>query len=655
MIYTVANSAELQAAFRKAGDGDRIELLGENFDGTVLRDRTFARPITITSADPGNPAVFRDSVVISGVTGINLTDLHFAPDSDALDIVDVVRIDRSSNVKLLRNTIAAHIPNGSQGLPAHEDIDSAARAKGLIEGQPFARGVRITGSSNVAVAENAFTRLRKGIVLDTVERVDIRGNRFDGLREDGINLVDASSVNIAGNLMQNFRPLHSYDNIVFADHGDFIQWWASDGGIGIRNLVIRDNALLQGSGSWVQGIFGRGGGATPDGKPAEFSGIRIENNLINTSHPNGIFVGDAEDVLIAGNTLLPAPMDLTQPVITSGIPGIHVRTSARPLPDGSYDFSRGGALPASVSVQGNLLVGTKPFQSYRISTDLHADLGISASGNTVLSAADTRSTYWGNAIQHLVERPIRDLQDIEGVARLSGGIEISAWPANLHTMLKRPEHAMEQASPSSATLGIRLDGTAGTDVISGTELSDVLRGGRGSDRITSGDGSDLIAFHRLDLEPGDLDIVIDLDFLAGDWICFSGGFGRGFFDDSVNLDNRMTTFGSGDSAVIHDLADLEELIAQDAVSALGRGADGVDLHFDLNRDTIPDWTLRLHGISGVGERHSAVSSDGLLETENGSLIHFAALDHRAFTTGTTGLKQLSQQVLVALDDWPAGF
>lgn len=655
MIFTVTNGTELEAAFRKAEDGDRIELIGKHFEGIALRDRTFERPVTITSAEPGNPAVFVDSVVISGVTGITISDLHFAPDGEALDIIDVVRIDGSSDVKLQWNSLSAHIPDSSQGLPAHEDIDSAAKAKGLIEGQPFARGVRITGSSDVVIAGNAFTRLRKGIVLDRVERVDVRENRFEGLREDGINLVDAASVNIAGNLMRNFQPLHNYDNIAFADHGDFIQWWAGDGGIGIRDLVIRDNALLQGTGSWVQGIFGRGGSATPDGRPTEFSGIRIENNLINTSHPNGIFVGDAGDVLIARNTLLPAPMDLTQPVITSGIPGIHVRTSAKLLPDGSYDFSKRGALPTKVSLQDNVLVGKRPFESYRIGTDLHAVLNISDSGNTVLAASETSPGYWGNAFPHFVDRAIADLRDIEAVADLSGGIEVSNWPTTLRKMLMRQHPAVEQAPPISAVDVIRVEGTAGPDMIAGSDRGDVLRGGKGSDRITTGDGPDLIAFHRLDLGPGDLDTVMDLDFSAGDWLCFSGGFGRGFFDDGADPVNAMTTFGSGDSAIVHDVADLKELIAQDGVSARSRGANTIDLDFDLNGDTIVDWTLRLHGISGIGERQSSVSSDGLLQTASTNPIHFAAPDHGKFTTGATGSKYLSQQVLIAPDDWVAGF
>lgn len=617
MIYTVANSVELESAFLRAESGDRIELLGENYSGAILKGRTFETPVTITSADPDNPAVFRDQVTISHVEGIEITGIYFAPDSGALDVIDVVLVSRSSGVTLRDNSVTGHIPGLGEGLPAHQDVDTAEKARGLIEGQAFVRGIRVADSSDVVIADNTLTQLRKGIVLDTVERVDVQGNHLKDLRTDGINLVDAVSVTIAGNLMESFRPLHNYDNIAFADHGDFIQWWAGDGGLGIRDLVIRDNALLQNNGSWVQGIFGRGGNAGSDGSPDEFSGIRIENNLINTSHPNGIFVGDAANVLIAGNTLLPAPMDLTQPVITSGIPGIHVRTSAKRLPDGGYDFSRGGALPDQVSVQDNLLIGKLPFESYQINPELYARLGISESGNTVLSASGTEASYWGNAYPHLTSRAIAELSNLDSAIDVAGGVDVSVWPAGLRTMLSQPERQVSatQASvgqdvPTVHAQGLRIDGTAGPDEISGTEFGDVLRGGKGSDRITSGGGPDLIAFHRSDLEAGDVDVVIDLDFSAGDWLSFSGGFGKGYFDDAIDPNNRLTTFGSGDSAVVHDLADLEEVIALEAVSAHRHAANTVDLGFDLDGDRVPDWTLTLHGLSGVGETRAEISTEG---------------------------------------------
>lgn len=661
MIFTVANRAELETALQRVGDGDRIELLGREYAGASLRDRSFERPVTITSADPANPAVLRDQLEILRVSGIDVTGIHLAPDGKALDLLDVVLVSRSSDITLRGNTITGHIPDAGEGLPANADIDSARKAKDLIEGQPFARGIRIVDSNAVRIEDNTLSRLRKGIILDTVEGASVTGNHLKDLREDGINLADAVSVTIAGNLMESFYPLHNYDNIAFADHGDFIQWWAGDGGLGIRDLVIRDNALLQGSGSWTQGIFGRGGGVAPDGRSAVFSGIRIENNLINISHPNGIFVGDATDVQIAGNTLLPAPMDLTLPAITSGIPGIQVRTSARLLPDGSHDISRGGALPREVSVRENLLVGGRPFQSYQIDTALHAELGISASGNTVLSKAQAHPAFWGNAFPHLLDRPVAGLGDLVSAGIPGGGVDIAAWPDRLRTLFTDLADSGMNRSSHHGTRGIRAEGTDASEEITGTAVGDVLRGGKGSDCIATGGGADLVAFHRSDLAAGDLDIITDLDFPGGDWISFSGGFGRGFFDDGADPDNSLTTYGSGDSAVVHDFEDLRELMALDAVSALWSDGGTVDLGVDLNGDAVPDWTLRLDGLQGTPERRSALPNndharaDHLpVETANGVLI-FDAPDHMDLMMSETGIERLAHHILVPQDDLPIGF
>ncbi|MEM7211015.1 MAG: right-handed parallel beta-helix repeat-containing protein [Pseudomonadota bacterium] len=640
MIHTVSSSAELEAVFRAVSAGDRIELLAGNYGAVRLKNRDFDTPVTITSANPSNPATFRDALTITGTRGVEISGLNFAPDNGALGILDLVLISDSSDMTLRENAFTGYLPGPGEGLARSEDIDSSAKAKGLIEGVPFARGIRVTSSEHVALEANTFTQLRKGIILDTVQNVSIEHNHLHDLRSDGVNLVDAVSVVIAGNLMESFHPLHNYDNIAYADHGDFIQWWAGDGGLGIRDLTIRDNALLQGTGSWVQGIFGRSGMANADGSPAEFSNIVIENNLINTSHTNGIFVGDARDVQIVGNTLLPAPQDLTQPVVTSGVPTIHVRTSGTLLPDGSYDFSNEGALPQDVSVRNNVVVGDAAFGSYQIDTSLHAGLRISAADNLVLSENAADPGWWGQIYPELVSDTLTSLEQLDTPSEGSLGFKAATVSEALLSRFEdtdRQVSAVQFGTKDDDNLladgsGRVVDADDGQDLIRGTANPDVLRGGKGSDQILSGDGADLIAFHRSDLARGDLDAIIDLDFAAGDWISFSDGFGVGFFDDSTHASNALTTFGSGDSAIIHDLADLAEIVALDAVSAQTSLSGAIDVTFDFDEDGSGDWTLRLFGVSGVGESplapgEAASASQG---TTNSDVLRGAETDDQIF-------------------------
>lgn len=628
MIFTVRNNVELVEAFGSASSGDRIELVAGDFDAQRLKNRDFADAVVITSADPTNPAVFRGALTITDVSNVEITNLRFAPDGNALDILDLVIVWGSHGIALRENSFTGHIPTADEGTPLSEDIDTRDEARGLIEGQPFARGVRITQTDGVVLQNNEFSQLHKGIILDRVQEVEVLGNHLHDLRSDGINLVDAVSVTIAENLMESFHPFHNYDNLAYADHGDFIQWWAGDGGLGIRDLTIRDNALLQGAGSWVQGIFGRSGSANPDGSPAEFSGIRIENNIINTSHTNGIFVGDARDVEIIGNTLLPAPQDLTQPVITSGIPTIHVRTSAKLVGENSYDFSSTGALPRDVRIEGNVVVGDQAFTSYLIDPSLHDALNITAEGNAVLSPDIEASDYWGAVYPGVVSRPLEtslevyqltngDGFDSESLERLSELLN-SPLVESDGTRLGTDDAELIAADIS----GRSINALGGDDTIVGTASNDVLRGGIGSDHVTTGLGADRVTFHRTDITTGDRDVIVDLDFAAGDSLVFSGGFGTRYFDDAIDETNSLSTFRSGDSAIIHDQADLIELVAHEAITAHVAGAGVVELRFDLNGDQRPDWVLELRGFADVGETPSHLIAPDLtlIGTDRGDTL-----------------------------------
>ena len=611
MLHTVRNTAELVQVFASANAGDRIELLPGDYDAGRLKNRDFDDTVSITSAEPSDPATFKGALTLTDVGNVSLSGLVFAPDSTSLDIIDLVIVRDSHHVTLHSNRFEGHIPQNGEGLPPAEDIDTRNEARSLVEGQAFARGIRVTESDYISLQNNEFSLLRKGIILDRVQEVDIVGNHLHDLRSDGVNLVDAVSVTIAGNLMESFRPLHNYDNLTFADHGDFIQWWAGSGGSGIRDLTIRDNMFLQGAGSWVQGIFGRGGHADANGVPSEFSGIRIENNLIHTSHTNGIFVGDARAVEILGNTLLPAPQDLTQPVVTSGIPTIHVRTSAKLVDTGTYDFSRKGALPQDVHIEQNVVVGANPFTSYQIDPARHGALNITAKDNTLLSAGQETPTFWGDSFPGLLDGHLTDVSDLD--AHTSGtGFDTSILPARLTALLSDPgrgKESIQRGTPQDDVIhadgtGRIIDADAGADRILGTDAADVLRGGKGSDHVTTGAGRDRVTFHRMDLQDGDVDIVTDLDFEAGDSLVFSGGYGSGFFDDKIDPGNSLSTFRSGDSAIIHDRADLIELAAQQRVTAWAVAQNITDLRFDLDADRTTEWTLRLHGVSGIGETHA---------------------------------------------------
>ena len=65
-------SSELKTAFAEAGDGDVIKLAPGDYGSVRLRDKDFDTDVTITSADPGNRAVFDQYLELNDVSGVTI-------------------------------------------------------------------------------------------------------------------------------------------------------------------------------------------------------------------------------------------------------------------------------------------------------------------------------------------------------------------------------------------------------------------------------------------------------------------------------------------------------------------------------------------------------------------------------------------------------
>ncbi|MEX2517743.1 MAG: M10 family metallopeptidase, partial [Paracoccaceae bacterium] len=95
----------------------------------------------------------------------------------------------------------------------------------------------------------------------------------------------------------------------------------------------------------------------------------------------------------------------------------------------------------------------------------------------------------------------------------------------------------------------RLEGRGGADTLEGLS---------GDDTLVGGGGGDLFVFDFRDLADRDVDLVLDLDFAAGDRIAFLG-FGAGTFHDGLRAGNAVQITGGGDGVLIDSLGDLSEI------------------------------------------------------------------------------------------------
>ena len=124
MIYSVGSNTELAKAFSEASAGDRIELRPGDYLGHHLKNRDFETAVSIASADPSNPAIFKGAVTLSNVSNVEFSSLVFAPDSTALNVLDLVHVRSSKAITICTSVFEGHIPKVGEGLAQREDVDT---------------------------------------------------------------------------------------------------------------------------------------------------------------------------------------------------------------------------------------------------------------------------------------------------------------------------------------------------------------------------------------------------------------------------------------------------------------------------------------------------------------------------------------------------
>jgi parallel beta-helix repeat protein len=188
-----ASAAELTAALGVAKAGDRILLQEGNYSNVQLKNLVFGSAVTITSADPGQPATLT-GLTVSNSQGLVISNLHL--DFSAPWTVWNAQVLSSKDITLANLSIHGSL----NGTPADDQS-----------------GILIRSSSGVRVTGSEFQQLDHGISLTDSSDVRVDNNRMHDLRADGIVAVGTSRVQIVGNSFTDFYP-------VSGDHPDAIQF-----------------------------------------------------------------------------------------------------------------------------------------------------------------------------------------------------------------------------------------------------------------------------------------------------------------------------------------------------------------------------------------------------------------------------------------------
>ena len=259
-IFTTVNTSNgLWSAVKAALPGDTIYLAPGAYAAVSLAGMNPTGMVTITSLDPGHPAV------IAGLTLTNSSNLTF------------------SNIELTPKA------QGAYGITLASDTNIRfdhinIHASATVDGN----AVLIRDSKNVSVTNSDIHNIGTGISFVNSNTVLLSGNTLHNIQSDGMHGGGTSNITITGNTFTDFSPKAG-------DHPDAIQFWTSGSTTSAHDITITNNIITRGAGAAVQGIFI---GADPT---LPFHNVTITGNAIVGGLYNGIAFQSGDNVKIEHN------------------------------------------------------------------------------------------------------------------------------------------------------------------------------------------------------------------------------------------------------------------------------------------------------------------------------------------------------------------
>ena len=631
------------SALKSVGSGDTIRLEAGTYSNVALGNVRFDGTVTITSADPGNPAVL-DGLVMRDSMGLKFSNLEFNIDPSkvgyGLQVLDSQRIEFN-------------------GVDIH----------GTLNDNPGddTQGMLIRSSSDIAVTGSEFHELANGIgMLDNLG-VKLTGNTFHDIRSDGVSGGGTSKLTISGNTFTDFSP-------AAGDHPDAIQLWTKGAKGSAHDIVISDNLITRGEGGVMQGIF-----LTDQVGNLPYQNLTITNNVVAGGMYNGIMVLNAENAQITGNTVagfadmkswirldkvsgVVSGNDAEQYLITQTVGFSEAMNKViATLSDGGAKLIAEWLLEHSGAAvtppAGSIIVPPPVMDPVPVpppvvveppKADVTTVLGTSGTdklyvvgkgdsyvdggaGADYLYGGDGRNTLVGGTGGDIYT--LRDQDDlvVEGV---DGGYDV-VYAYVDHALTDNVEALKMLGDARSGTgnsLDNRITGTSGADKQFGLGGADTLQGLGGNDTLVGGDGHDLLqgddGADSLDGGQGNdtLDGGVGNDVLTGgagdDRLqggpgsdTLNGGAGADSFvyrpGDLTSGVDQIVGFGAGDKILLAEIDANTLTSANDKFWFIGKSAFGGvagQLRYDvvgndaivtgdLNGDRVADFTIHLVGVN----------------------------------------------------------
>jgi Ca2+-binding RTX toxin-like protein len=620
-ILNVLTAAELLAAAKLAQPGDEIRLAAGQYSGVALKGILPAGNVTITSADPANPAVFSD-LMVSGSSNLTIANVKMLVPSNSFTWYHF-QILSSSNIKV---------------------VDTVFDGPGMTPVQSTT-GLIVRNSTNVSVDSSEFKNLVFGVAFFDNKGVSVTNSVFHDIRTDGIRGGGNSQVNYSFNFFTEFHP-------ATGEHADAIQFWTTNTTAPTSDINIVGNTIVRGAtGSAIQGIFFRDELMT-----MPYSNVTVKDNIVIGGAYNSITLDGVISGTATGNSVIAFPdqdawirtQNTTDQLVLSGNTAFKYVTQFNELVDNSTTAAVTDGGLAAMQAWASTHIVPGGFTNWQTTLELSglavpADSGTATTTTTTTTDTSTTTVapppvdssivngtesddvlvadatkkveihgnggndkIVGNAFgAKMLGGAGNDSYDVKGAGDFvqedgGNGLDwVNSWidyvlPDNVENLSVKAGGLRG----SGNLLDNRLDGSDGIDQLFGLGGNDILVGGAGDDTLDGGDGNDtLIGGAGVDkLWGGE---GIDYFAFGNDAVRQTGpdevmDFARGI--DKLNLaDIDANAAAAGDQAFrMIGTKNFSRKAGELQVKAYG---DGVLAAGDVNGDGLADFTVWVHGVS----------------------------------------------------------
>lgn len=614
-ILNVSTATELLAAVKLAQPGDEIRVAAGQYSGVALKGILPTGNITITSADPANPATFTD-LQISGSSNITISNVKMVVPSNSYTWYHF-QILSSSNIKV---------------------VDSIFDGPGMNPVQSTT-GLIVRNSTNVSVDSSEFKNLVFGVAFFDNKGVSVTNSVFHDIRTDGIRGGGNSQVNFSYNYFTEFHP-------AIGEHADAIQFWTTNTTAPTSDINVIGNTIVRGAtGSSIQGIFFR-----DELMNMPYSNVIVKDNIVVGGAYNSITLDGVISGTVTGNSVIAFPdqdawirtqnttdqlvlsgntafkyvtqfnelvdNSTTAAVTDGGLAVLQAWSSTHVVPGGFANWQTtlelaGLAVPAdtvpTTTAVTTTIIAPPPIDSPIVNGTEADDLLVADVTKKVeIHGNGGNDKIVGNAIgAKMLGGAGNDSYDVKGAGDFvqedgGNGLDwVNSWidfvlpdnvenlslkTAGLHGTGNLLDNRIEGTDGIDQLYGLAgndvLLGGAGNDILDGGDGNDTLNGGAGIDNLWGGAGIDYFAFGNDAVRQNSPDEVMD--------------FARGI--DKLDLSAiDANTVVSGDQAFrMIGTKNFSRKAGELQVKAYG---DGVLVSGDINGDGLADFNVWVHGVS----------------------------------------------------------